>query len=79
MWCDMRTHVTHPVHSVRRVLQHGIQVPYTFSLLSEILLRYKNCCEEDSIIIAQSEIAYLDDINLEDDIPEDVSDIADDP
>jgi hypothetical protein len=31
------------------------------------------CTEEDAIIIAQSEIACLDDISLEGDIPDDVS------
>jgi hypothetical protein len=33
---------------------------------------------EDAIIIAKSEIACLDDISLEDDIPDDVSDSAED-
>jgi hypothetical protein len=26
--CDMRTHVTHPVHSLRHGLRQGIKVPY---------------------------------------------------
>jgi hypothetical protein len=46
--------------------------------ISNITEVYKNSCEEDAIIIAQSEIAYLDDISLgEGDIPENISDIAD--
>jgi hypothetical protein len=56
--------------------------PSTIHLLpsiSNIAKVYKNSCEEDTIIIAQSEIAYLYDISLEGDIPDNVLDIADNP
>jgi hypothetical protein len=39
----------------------------------------RNTSREDAIIIAKSDIAFLlDDIGLEDDIPDDVSDSAED-
>jgi hypothetical protein len=38
----------------------------------------RNTSREDAIIIAKSDIALLDDIGLEDDIPDDVSDSAED-
>jgi hypothetical protein len=46
--------------------------------ISDIFDVYNDCSEEDAILIAQSEIACLDDIDLEDDVPDDVSDSAED-
>jgi hypothetical protein len=37
-----------------------------------------NESQQDAILIAQSEIACLDDISLDDDIPDDISDSAED-
>jgi hypothetical protein len=47
-------------------------------LISNIAEVHELSGSEDAIIIAQSEIACLDDISLEDDIPDDVLDAAED-
>ena len=41
--------------------------------ISDIAEVYKYSTEEDAIIIAQSEIACLDDVSLDGDIPDDIS------
>jgi hypothetical protein len=46
--------------------------------IGDIANVYATSTEEDAIIIAQSEITLLDDISLEGDIPDDVSDMAED-
>ena len=72
--CDMRTHLTHPVHFLRQVVRKGIQVPYDRCLRLATSLRYVGDeSQEDAIIIAKSEIACLDNISLEGDIPDDMS------
>jgi hypothetical protein len=76
MECDTLTHVTHPV----RLLPTGSTArnPTTTKPLpsvDDIWAIAELETEEDAIIIAQNEIAYLDDMSLEGDTDDDVSDI----
>jgi hypothetical protein len=48
------------------------------SSISDIAEVCRNSSREDAIIIAKSDIALLDDVDLEEDIPDDVSDSAED-
>lgn len=55
--------------------------PTTVQILpsvSDIAVVCWNESQEDAILIAQSEIALLDDISLDDDIPDDLSDTGED-
>ena len=46
--------------------------------ISDIAEVYKYSTEKDAIIIAKSEIACLDNVSLDGDIPDDVSDTGED-
>jgi hypothetical protein len=72
--CDMRTHVTHPVHfSTARSTAGNPSTVEPLPSISDIAKVYQMAFEEDAIIIAQSEIACLDDLSLEGDVPDDIS------
>ncbi len=47
--------------------------------ISDIAKVYQMACEEDATIIAQSEIAYLDDLSLQGDVPDNISKTSENP
>jgi hypothetical protein len=46
--------------------------------ISDIAQVCKNACEEDAIIIAQSERACLDELGLDGQVPDDISETSED-
>jgi hypothetical protein len=75
----MRTHVTHPVHIVHTECTQRNRVSIDpLPSVDDICAIAENESMEDAILMAEQEISCLDDLSLEGDIPEDVSDEEDD-
>jgi hypothetical protein len=74
--CDADPHVTHLVDLVHTGSIAGNHMgTEPLPLVNDIAAIAKLETEEDAIIIAQNKIAYLDDMSLEGDTDDDVSDI----
>jgi hypothetical protein len=75
----MKAHVTHPVHVVHKGCTQRNRVSINpLPSVDDICAFAENESMEDAIIMAKNEISCLDDLSLEGDIPEDVSDEEDD-
>jgi hypothetical protein len=71
----MRTHVTHLVHVVHAVCTEGNPSrPKPLPSVDDIREIAESELEEDAILMARNEITCLDDLSLEGDVPDDMSD-----
>ena len=75
--CDTWTHATHLVAFLHTASTVGNRTAsQALPLVDDIAAIAKLDTEENAIIIAQAEIDYLDDLSLEGDIPDNISDIV---
>jgi hypothetical protein len=70
---DIKTHVTHPVEFVLHNYRWESKINQPLPSVDDIAAIAKNATMENAIFIAQTEISCLDDLSLDGDIPDDVS------